>query len=185
MWREGQMYCYRYRKTGELLLLDELGQCFEETEVGAMPTDFRKHYERCTGEPYDLRGIINEFDRIEDEFDLNDEDQGGDDVNTDAEEGENGELESEDEHPFYKPPWTRIDVAEDDEEIERNRDLYGPPLGRSLLGGLRKWTNDHSFEPEVRGALVRDVGAFNGFFMDELEQACKNLLYMAKIWLGR
>jgi hypothetical protein len=185
MWREGQMYCYRYRKTGELLLLDEFGQCFEETEVGAMSADFRKHYERCTGEPYDLRAIINEFDRVEDEFDLNDEDQRGDDANTDEEEGENGELESEDEHPFYKPPWTRIDVAKNNEEIARGRDLYGPPMGRSLLGGLRKWTNDHSFDPEVRAALVREVGAFNRFFMDELEQACKNILYMAKIWLGR
>jgi len=74
MWRQGQMECYRCRDSGQLLLLDHLGQCFEDTEVGTVPADFQQHYQRCTGFRYfEQRGAgmaaLLAFEQREDEDD--------------------------------------------------------------------------------------------------------------------
>lgn len=77
MWREEQLECYRYRESGKFLLLDEFGQCFELTEVGAMPADFRQHYQHCTGVPYKERMVVRDCD-LEDEYAGENEESDGD-----------------------------------------------------------------------------------------------------------
>ena len=52
MWNERGYECYRGRDSGELLHLDALGQCWDMTEIGAIPADFAQHFERCTGIAY-------------------------------------------------------------------------------------------------------------------------------------
>lgn len=49
MWNQQGYDCYRYRYSGELLHLDSMGQCWDLTELGAIPADFAQHFERCTG----------------------------------------------------------------------------------------------------------------------------------------
>ncbi len=52
MWHQQGYECYRYRDSGELLHLDSMGQCWDITELGAIPGDFGQHFERCTGRAY-------------------------------------------------------------------------------------------------------------------------------------
>ncbi len=52
MWNLQGYECYRYRDSGELLHLDLMGQCWDITELGAIPADFGQHFERCTGHAY-------------------------------------------------------------------------------------------------------------------------------------
>jgi hypothetical protein len=52
MWHEHGYECYRARDSGELLYLDALGQCWDVTELGAIPADFAQHFERCAGQAY-------------------------------------------------------------------------------------------------------------------------------------
>jgi hypothetical protein len=80
MWNEHGYECYRGRDSGELLHLDALGQCWDVTEIGAMPADFAQHFERCTGTAYTddfteaaQHGLALEFE--EDENDEDDEDE--------------------------------------------------------------------------------------------------------------
>jgi hypothetical protein len=81
MWQESGMECYRFRPSGELLVLDEHGQCFEMTEVGAMPADFKTHYRRCTGTEYEYHSDAAGFE--DDDPDLEEDD----DLDDDLEEG--------------------------------------------------------------------------------------------------
>lgn len=68
MWRDEHLECYRCRQSGELLYLDPLGQCFDLTEVGPMPADFRQRFERCTGRVYNRRqAALVESEALEEE----------------------------------------------------------------------------------------------------------------------
>ncbi len=74
MWRDEHLECYRCRDSGELLYLDPLGQCFDLTEVGPMPADFRQRFERCTGRVYNRQQAA--LADAED-FEGEDEEEGG------------------------------------------------------------------------------------------------------------
>ncbi|MDQ2950370.1 MAG: hypothetical protein M3Y27_31265 [Acidobacteriota bacterium] len=68
MWRDEYLECYRFRASGELLYLDQLGQCLDVTEVGPMPADFQQQFERCTGGSYESQGdLLSQADAEEDE----------------------------------------------------------------------------------------------------------------------
>jgi hypothetical protein len=93
MWRDAEIECYRYRRSGELLFLDQFGQCVEETEVGAMPADFQSHYQRCTGVPYSHREFaeLTEFTATEGDNDQDeDDDEDADEETTNVTPPPNG-----------------------------------------------------------------------------------------------
>ncbi|MBV9251742.1 MAG: hypothetical protein JO227_21185 [Acetobacteraceae bacterium] len=80
MWHEHGYECYRARDSGELLYLDALGQCWDVTEVGAIPADFAQHFERCAGQAYlddytEARQHLIDLEQAEDDEDDEDDDE--------------------------------------------------------------------------------------------------------------
>ncbi len=75
MWTQQGYECYRYRDSGELIHLDPMGQCWDLTELGAIPADFAQHFERCTGRAYtsDLAIVAKQCANADNEDDEDDD----------------------------------------------------------------------------------------------------------------
>jgi hypothetical protein len=160
MWREGEIECYRFRQSGELLLLDPFGQCVERAETGFVYTDFLPHYERCAGEPY-----ITPDDLLLGDAALVPVKPSGMELD-EAEDGDADEERDDDED-------------EEDDEDEPNVD--------SLMNKVKVWFAEHvgdSIREEEQQALFHEINISKFILINELERKCSKVLKAAQYWLG-